>query len=472
MRYRKSGVHITELDNKPDLRETLVKDLKHTYGMIAITAGNLRKSKAHDSMTDEGKATQGQGQRPDIATLKIDIDESGYIEDERVETSDDKMSIMGNFSPTSLLEKNCKYGLRSTSDLETNGEQSESDRNNVNNDMNGANMDRLEIASNLPTSRVLLTPPSKDDISTSSSQPFTLPSTHQSTKSDVSDIHIEIAEPYAVEALETDDEREKMSPLPLDSSPGRTLVKVFRKKLILKLNEITNITHGLKTNTFSTCSSPDSRNRHNSLSADIENSISGVSSPEFELLLSDSTENQAEVAKTFVQLEEEIHCIRDEFETISKKIEELTSKYSTLTDDQGRHIIDTIFERYPSMHVHQTERGVHFDPMSSLSENNSHESNYTSDAEDKSAADNDLWWDFENLLDTVYSEGSQSAPLQHPKVKGLVVLEKIEQPEMSASERKDSVFGNSTTHSSVEMDGTLFEDAFHLRLGKENDCLN
>ena len=447
--------------------------------MTAITAGNLRKSKAHDSMTDEGKATQGQGQRPDIATLKIDIDESGYIEDERVETSDDKMSIMGNFSPTSLLEKNCKYGLRSTSDLETNGEQSESDRNNVNNDMNGANMDRLEIAPNLPTSRVLLTPPSKDDISTSSSQPFTLPSTHQSTKSDVSDIHIEIAEPYAVEALETDDEREKISPLPLDRSPRRTLVKVFRKKLILKLNEITNITHGLKTNTFSTCSSPDSRSRHNSLSADIENSISGVSSPEFELLLSESTENQAEVAKTFVQLEEEflqleeeIHCIRDEFETISKKIEELTSKYSTLMDDQGTHIIDTIFERYPSMRVHQTERGVHFDPMSSLSENNSHESNYTSDAEDKSAADNDLWWDFENLLDTVYSEGSQSAPLQHPKVKGLVVLEKIEQPEMSASERQDSVFGNSTTHSSVEMDGTVFEDAFHLRLGKENDCLN
>ena len=440
--------------------------------MIAITAGNLRKSKAHDSMTDEGKATQGQGQRPDIATLKVDIDESGYFEDERVETSDDKMSIMGNFSPTSLQEKNCKYGLRSTSDLETNGEQSESDRNNVNNDMNGANMDRLVLAPNLPTSRVLLTPPSKDDISTSSSQPFTSPSTHQSTKSDVSDIHNEIAEPYAVDALETDDEREKMSPLPLERSPRRTPEKVFRKKLILKLNEITNITRGLKTNTSSTCFSPDCRSRHNSLSADIENSISGVSSPEFELLLSESTENQAEVAKTFVQLEAEIHCIRDEFETISKKIEELTSKYSTLTDDQGAHVIDTIFERYPSIRVHQTERGVHFDPMPSLSENNSHESKYTSDAEDKSGADNDLWWDFENLLDTVYSEGSQSAPLQHPKVKGLVVSEKSEQPEISASERQDSVFGNSTTHSSVEMDGTLFEDAFHLRLGKENDCLN
>ena len=447
--------------------------------MTAITAGNLRKSKAHDSMTDEGKATQGQGQRPDIATLKIDIDESGYIEDERVETIDNKMSIMGNFSPTSLLEKNCKYGLQSTSDLESNGEQSESDQNNVNKDMNGENMGRLEISPNLPTSRVLLTPTSKDDISTSSSQPFTSPSTHQSTKSDVSDIHSEMAEPYALEALETDDEREKMSPLPLDRSPRRTPEKVFRKKLILKLNEITNITHGLKTNTFSNCSSPDSRSRHNSLSADIENSISGVSSPEFELLLSESTENQAEVVKTFVkledefvQLEEEIHCIRDEFETISKKIEELTSKYSTLIDDQGAHIIDTIFERYPSMRVHQTERGVHFDPMSSLSENNSHESKYTSDAEDKSGADNDLWWDFENLLDTVYSEGSQSAPLQHPKVKGLVVSEKSEQPEISASERQDSVFGNSTTHSSVEMDGTLFEDAFHLRLGKEHDCLN
>ena len=440
--------------------------------MTAITAGNLRKSKAHDSMTDEGKATQGQGQRPDIATLKIDIDESGYIEDERVETIDNKMSIMGNFSPTSLLEKNCKYGLQSTSDLESNGEQSESDQNNVNKDMNGENMDRLEISPNLPTSRVLLTPPSKDDISTCSSQPFTSPSTHQSTKSGVSDIHSEIAEPYTVDALETDDEREKMSPLPLDRSPRRTPEKVFRKKLILKLNEITNITHGLKTNTFSNCSSPDSRSRHNSLSADIENSISGVSSPEFELLLSESTENQAEVAKTFVKLEEEIHCIRDEFETISKKIEELTSKYSTLIDDQGAHIIDTIFERYPSMRVHQTEQGVHFDPMSSLSENNSHESKYISDAEDKSGADNDLWWDFENLLDTVYSEGSQSAPLQHPKVKGLVVSEKSEQPEISASERQDSVFGNSTTHSSVEMDGTLFEDAFHLRLGKENDCLN
>ena len=469
MPYRKSGVRITELDNEPDLRETLEKDLKHTNGMIAITAGNLRKSKAHDSMTDEGKATQGQGQRPDIATLKIDIDESGYVEDERVETSDDKMSIMGNFSPTSLQEKNCKYGLQSTSDLETNGEQSESDRNNVNNDMNRANM---EIAPNLPTSRVLLTPPSKDDISTPSSQPFTSPSTHQSTKSDVSDIHSEIAEPYAVEALETDDEREKMSPLPLDRSPRTTPEKVFRKNLILKVNEITNRTHGLKTNTSSTCSSPDSRSRHNSLSADIENSISGMSSPEFELLLSESTENQAEVAKAFVQLEEEIHCVGDEFETISKKIEELTSKYSTLTDDQGAHIIDTIFERYPSMHVHQTERGVHFDPMSSLSENNSHKSKYTSDAEDKSGADNDSSWDFENLLDTVYSEGSQSALLQHPKVKGLVVSEKSEQPEISASERQDSVFGNSTTHSSVEMDGTLFEDAFHLRLGKENDCLN
>ena len=411
--------------------------------------------------------------------MKIDIDESGYIEDERVETIDNKMSIMENFSPTSLLEKNCKYGLQSTSDLESNGEQSESDQNNVNNDMNGENMDRLEISPNLPTSRVLLTPPSKDDISTSSHQPFTSPSTHQSTKSGMSDIHSEIAEPYTVEALETDDEREKMSPLPLDRSPRRTPEKVFRKKLILKLNEITNITHGLKTNTFSTCSSPDRRSRHNSLSADIENSISGVSSPEFELLLSESTENQAEVAKTFVQLEEEfvqleeeIHCIRDEFETISKKIEELTRKYSTLMDDQGAHIIDTIFERYPSMRVHQTERGVHFDPMSSLSENNSHESKYTSDAEDKSGADNDLWWDFENLLDTVYCEGSQSAPLQHPKVKGLVVSEKSEQPEISASERQDSIFGNSTAHSSVEMDGTLFEDAFHLRLGKENDCLN
>ena len=53
---------MTELDNEPDLRETLVKDLKHTNGMIAITAGNLRKSKAHESITDEGKATQGQGQ--------------------------------------------------------------------------------------------------------------------------------------------------------------------------------------------------------------------------------------------------------------------------------------------------------------------------------------------------------------------------------------------------------------------------
>ena len=453
--------------------------------MIAITAGNLIKSKAHDSMTDEGKAAQGQGQRPDIATLKIDIHESGYVEDERVETSDDKMSIMGNFNPTSLQEKNCKYGLRSTSDLETNGEQSESDRNNVNNDMNGANMDRLEIAPNLPTSRVLLTPPSEDDISTSSSQPFTSPSTHQSTKSDVSDIHSEIAEPYAVEALETDDEREKMSPLPLDRSPRTTSEKVFRKKLILKLNEITNITHGLKSNTSCTCFSPDSRSRHNSLSADIENSISGVSSPEFELLPSESTENQAEVAKTveqleeeflqleeeIVQLEEDFRCVGDKFETISKKIEE-TSKYPTLTDDQGVHIRDTIFERYPSMRVNQTERGVHFDPMSNLSENNSHKSKYTSDAEDKSCADNDLSWDFENLPDMVYSEGSQSAPLQHPKVKGLVVSAKSQQPEASASESPDSVFGNSTTHSSVEMDGTLFEDAFHLRLGKENDCLN
>ena len=452
--------------------------------MIAITAGNLIKSKAHDSMTDEGKATQGQGQRPDIATLKIDIHESGYVEDERVETSDDKMSIMGNFSPTSLQEKNCKYGLRSTSDLETNGEQSESDRNNVNNDLNGANMDRLDIAPNLPTSRVLLTHPFKDDISTSS-RPFTSPSTHQSTKSIVSDIHSEIAEPYAVEALETDDEREKMSPLPLDRSPRRTPEKGFRKKLILKLNEITNRTHGLKSNTSCTCSSPDSRSRHNSLSADTENSISGVSSPEFELLPSESTENQAEVAKTvvqleeeflqleeeIVQLEEEFRCVGDKFETISKKIEE-TSKYPTLMDDQGAHIRDTIFERYPSMRVNQTERGVHFDPMSNLSENNSHKSKYTSDAEDKSCADNDLSWDFENLPDMVYSEGSQSAPLQHPKVKGLVVSEKSEQLEVSASESPDSVFGNSTTHSSVEMGGTLFEDAFHLRLGKENDCLN
>ena len=107
------------------------------------------------------------------------------------------------------------------------------------------------------------------------------------------------------------------------------------------------------------------------------------------------------------------------------------------------------------MRVNQTERGIHFDPMSSLSENYSHKSKYTSDAEDKSCADNDLSWDFENLPDMVYSEGSQSAPLQHPKVKGLVVLEKSEPLEVSASESPDSDFGNSTTHSLVEMDGTL-----------------
>lgn len=433
LRNRKSGANVSD-----PAKSIINGNLQPKNGLIAVENSN-EESEVRE-INERNKKHSG----PDLNQLRIEIDESGFVDEDCVEVNGDKLSnsLKGNFSPTSLCEKN--FRIAELDEALTGSKETK--------DSSESKFDHLTLGPNLGSSSVLLTPPSEDESSTSSRQLLSsVQISHQSTKSDVSDIHSEIAE---LQQLETDDEREQLSPLPYDKSTHSTPEKVSPRKLRLKLDEIVfrSRSHSLNS---STCTSPElysfGHSRTGSFKFEKENSISGVSSPELELLNSETTDQPAVNTGTFIHLEDEIHVVEDEFESISQEIQALTNRYTTNEIEIGSDIFKEIFQRYPSIRVRQSERGIQY-PVSE------------SDGSVNMDEDKDLSWDLENVLDIVYSDGSDSVSVSQALTNRMrVVGGRSELPDTSVNV---SPLSNNSVNCSVDLGGSMYEDEFHLHLGR------
>lgn len=438
LRNRKHGINTSESDY------ILKGNLKNRNGLVGSGADSVKLNEQRLNELNSGHEVPMRNRAPDLSQLRIEIDESGFVEDDGGDANADRLSnsLKGNFSPTSLCEKNLRFLNESCDGLDTGSAKID----------NNGQWEGLKPASNIGASSVLLTPPSEDN--SSQSHPMVTASERnrsQSTKSDVSDIRSEIAD-----LPETDEEQEQLSPLPLDKSPHPSPRRLCPQKLKLKLNEIAaqSGTHN-KSNHSSYSTSPESQScsnkRPDSSNGEHENSISGISSPELELLNSETTENPVIYASTFNNLEDEIHGVEDEFESISKEIQALSSKYSSLDRDPASEIFQEIFQRYPSIRVRQAERGFNFNPAE---HDFNRDSRQNSEAGDGSI---DLSWDLENVLDMVYSEGSESV--------GHIGSRESTPGSVKGHSLNMSALDGSV-NCQVDLDGSLYEDELHLHLGK------
>lgn len=456
--YYKAGIGVSlykpmENNQDPKLRnrnsslrgskgEHILKgNLKNKNGVVG--AGTEGGFLSEEEMNRRNGTTEGinRNHAPDLSQLRIEIDESGFVEDENGEPNADRLSnsLKGNFSPTSLCEKNMRFCTESGEGFD------------------GAKIYSSDQYDNLQqrhgARNTFLTSPSDDENSLSSHLPVSMSDKQRShsTKSDFSDIKNEIADQAA-----TDEEYEQLSPLPFDRSSRTSPKRLCPKKLKLKLNEIAAQNSAQsKSYNSSSCTSPESQSfsnkREGSTCGDPENSISGISSPELELLNPEIGEAPVVYASTFNNLEDEIHGVEDEFENLRKEIQALSSKYS-MEGDPASDIFQEIFQRYPSIRVRQTERGFHFNPVEQ--ELPHHHSRQNSETGDGSI---DLSWDLENVLDMVYSEGSENlGPLgSRESTPGSVQGRSLNISALDAS-----------VNCTVELDGSLYEDELHLHLGK------
>ena len=440
----------------------------------------------------------------DFQDLRIEIDESGFIEDENeLEANPPSLSnsLKGNFSPRSLYEKTKQFDSVTSNDENDDNcacmnekcdsvTKSKFDRVNEikENNTPKSDFDNLTPNSNLESSSVLLTPPPEDDLS--STQPFSTSSARvsvRSTKSDISDIHSDIVDLHDKVFYEhnndrlsncdilsetgalTDDDQEAFSPLPYDNAAEKSSEKTLQvKALILKLNELKS---------RSRCSSESSPTRTTSDSASYlehrrvsslgskDNTLSGVSSPELELLNNSETKQSSVVTSgAFETLEDEIHNVEDEFVSISSQIQDLTSKclHCDTCSNAGLEILDGIYRRYPSIRVRHKDKGIqntNFKISNYLENDTYQDSDLESLVENEGA---DLSWDLENILDLLYSDTSEVGTMQNPVVKK---LNKQEDKWRSESNSPVDFLEKNSFDRTVEMDGSLYEDDFHLQLG-------
>ena len=450
----------------------------------------------------------------DFRDLRIEIDESGFIEDENeIDGNPPSLSnsLKGNFSPRSLYEKTRQFNnVTSDSDnecacLKENADsnsktkdetvrsekelpslsRNDSEKNVLENEIK-ENSDKtkhntLTPNGDLESSSVLLTPPPEDELS--STEPlFTASSAGvslHSTKSDVSDIHSEVVDSFSKFVSEpderlynhdlvdggalTDDDQESLSPLPFDHSAEKSHEKrLHMQALILKLNELKSRSRCNSESSPSKTSTSNTSLEHrrvSSLGGSNDSTFSGVSSPELELLNRSTKKPSVVTSGTFDSLEGEIHEVEDEFVTISSQLEELANKCSNCdtSSNAGLEILDGIYKRYPSIRVRHKDKGIQ-NINFELSNYTEGDTTLDSDLETDGV---DLSWDLDNILDMLYSESSDSSSMQNPLVKKL----KKEQAQRSESCSPVDFLEKTSFNSSVELDGSLYEDDFHLQLG-------
>jgi hypothetical protein len=447
LRNRKPGAKFAE-----SAESIVIGNLSAKNGLVAVENSN------EENETQAIRQQNIRNHAQSLGQLRIEIDESGFVDEEGLEVDCDKLSnsLKGNFSPTSLCEKNFRIGVESESNIETNGTDHLKDKSNKDLDANvSPKVDHLNLDANLGKSSVLLTPPSEDESSSSSHRLPDLEHISQhSTKSDVSDIHSELAD---FQQFETDEEREQLSPLPYDKPAHSVFPHAL--KLKQKLEEIRSRSSSLSANS-SARTSPDSYSYGHKRTGSLpDNSISGVSSPDLELLNSENSDEPVISTGAFIKLEDEIHGVEDEFESISKEIQELSKRYSTHEHiDTGSEIFKEIFQRYPSIRVRQSERGVHYAGSESDQEDRLNSLSMDDDN------DKDLSWDLENMMDAVYSEGSESCPMAQSLLAKLNKMSET-RPVFSDTSVNTSSLNNSSVNCSVDLGGSLYEDEFHLHLG-------
>lgn len=452
----------------------------------------------------------------DFRDLRIEIDESGFIEDDNdIDGNPPSLSnsLKGNFSPRSLYEKARQYNsLTSANDsddecvhlkeetddspkIKNEFVEEENKFSSVNNNDSVKSLSENEIKvklikpkqesltpnGNLESSSVLLTPPPEDELS-SSGQPFTTSSagiSFHSTKSDVSDIHSEVVDSFSRVIDEpderynqdltdggalTDEDQENLSPLPFDYSSEKSSDKrLHLKALILKLDELKSRSRCNSESSPSKSCSSNSCLEHRRVASlgSKDTTFSGVSSPELELLNSETKQTSVVTSGTFDNLEDEIHEVEDEFITISSQLQDLANKCSNCDtcSNAGLEILDGIYRRYPSIRGRHKDKGIQ-NTNFKLSNYTEVETNQDSDIETDSV---DLSWDLDNILDMLYSETSDSSSMQNP----LVTKLKKEQAKRSESCSPVDFLEETLFNSSVELDGSgsLYEDDFHLQLG-------
>lgn len=363
--------------------------------------------------------------------LHNEMEESGYVEDDG---DTEKYSVKGNFSPALLFEKNLQIFTEFGVDLETDGQISQY----------SSISDALNVNKNLRTSSVLLTDAVDEISSNQTNQAQSL----ICTESHVSDINSDYVEPVVAKHWETADDYEQLSSLPYSN---RSTEHVFAKKIKQKLAEIASTSTNLEvgSNHSSRSLTPEfylMERIKDGASSDRDNSISGISSPELELLHNESTEDIPVVnTDIFTNIEDEIHVVEDEFENISKVIHTLSSKYSDVDLEHSTEILNTIFQKYPKMRVHNLEHDETID------------SRNASEIEDAA----ELSWDPENLMGHLYGEMSEQYSMNNRSVTDQV----SDGAGVDDSVGQDLSLNNNSVNCSVELNGSLYEDDFHLHLG-------
>ena len=422
-----------------DSNYILKGNLKNKNGIVNSGVDQAKLNEQQLNELNNGNGVPIRNHAPNLSQLRIEIDESGFVEDDIGDANPDGLSnsLKGNFSPSSLCEKNLRFLDGPYDGIDADGTKI----------VDSGHWTNSKREPHIGASSVLLTPPSEDENSSKSHPMVTASEKNQSNNSNVSDFKRELAD-----QTETDEERELLSPLPLDKSPYQSPKKLCPQKLKLKLSEIA-AKNSSRSNQSSYSTSPESQSfsgkPSDSVNGEPENSLSGISSPELDLLNSETSENPVIYATNFNNLEDEIHGVEDEFESISKELHALSMKYSNLESDPASEIFQEIFQRYPSIRVRQAERGFSFN---SIEQDLSRDSKQNSEAGDGSI---DLSWDLENVLDMVYSEGSDGNRGSRESTPGMTHGHSLN---LSAL--------NGSVNCEIDMDGSLYEDELHLHLGK------
>ncbi|KAK3576159.1 hypothetical protein CHS0354_039824 [Potamilus streckersoni] len=318
-------------------------------------------------------------------------------------------SLQGNVSQNSLSIRNARLDCSEIKDTENVGSIMDRFKYEVNSVQGEQNRSLavLYVGHDLCASSVLLTPPSGDD--------------EQPVESHVADFDFRKTDSCYVCSNESFDAKSSsavISPLQSVQSSEKSDSSQFHKVLLRKLDGL----HSESLDSVSTNSSksetPDrsshpylfSSERKGSFSSlsqqdsfltfSRQDSLSGISSPELEVLMSGTADVNGSSSDKFYVLENEIHCIEDEFQDIVSKLDELKAKYNI--DDYLSPVSSSLNE----LEIHQSI------PATSMSKSDN--SRVCISSQSVSGAEPvDLSWDMESLENVLAENSLGSLSLEY-----------------------------------------------------------
>ncbi|KAL3842542.1 hypothetical protein ACJMK2_020541 [Sinanodonta woodiana] len=347
-------------------------------------------------------------------------------------------SLQGNFSRSSLSIRNSRLGCCETKDTENFCSIMDGLKYEVNSVQGKHNRSPavFYIEHDLGASSVLLTPPSEDDEKPVENHVSDMGSKEEdsyysvqakdllgsSTDTSVSTIAagapsqhktndslalVEDMNDYVCsnESFDNKSSFTVNSPPQSAQSSEKSDNSQFHKILLRKLDRLHSERHD-SVSTYSSKSETPSLSRHDSfltfsrhdsfLTFSRHDSLSGISSPELEVLMYGTADVNGVSSEKFDVLENEIHCIEDEFQGIVFKLDELKAKYNT--DDYA------LSNSLNELEIHKSIPTIPNVPVTSMSESDN-SSMFISSQSISGAEPVDLSWDMESL-DNVLAETS------------------------------------------------------------------